>query len=313
MTTNENLLHSSIGDWLAYLDQQGKSRLTVAAYRRGVCHFAYWCQQIWGESFEPMTVIPRDVRDWQLHQRTVEKAAPNTINLRLAALSGYFKWAVGDGIAQADPVAAAPYIRIQKCKPQGLSGRELRRLLRAVYREGNRRDIAIIEVLAGTGVRVGELLRLSVKDVHMSKRSGYLIVRQGKQGTYREIPLTNDVRRALDDYLETHSDKEENTAPLWAGSRGSLKHRSSILRLLNKYTLRAGLSAIGPHQLRHTFATQYLTANPHDLRGLASLLGHTDLNSVMIYTEPTLDDLTTRMERVATGVADDDIWKMEIA
>lgn len=312
MTTEEDLPHSSIDDWLAYLDQQGRSRLTVAAYRRGICNFAHWCQQIWGESFEPVTVIPRDVRDWQMHQRTVEKAAPNTINLRLAALSGYFKWAIGRGIVQANPVVDVSYIRIQKCKPQGLSRRELRRLLRAVYREGNRRDIAIIEVLAGTGIRVGELLRLSVKDVHLNMRSGYLIVRQGKQGAYREIPLTNDVRRALDNYLETHPDREGSTASLWTGSRGSLKHRSSILRLLNKYALRAGLCAIGPHQLRHTFATQYLTANPHDLRGLASLLGHTDLNSVMTYTAPTLDDLTTRMERVATGVVDDEIWKMEI-
>ena len=52
------------------------------------------------------------------------------------------------------------------------------------------------------------------------------------------------------------------------------------------------------HHLRHTFATQYLQANPDDLRGLAALMGHSDLNTVMIYTEPTLQDLISRMERM---------------
>lgn len=109
---------------------------------------------------------------------------------------------------------------------------------------------------------------------------------------------TKDVRHALKDYLEIHPNNEDPEAPLWLGNQGRLSHRSSILRLLNKYTLQAGLNNIGPHVLRHTFATQYLRANPDDLRGLAALLGHSNLNTVMIYTEPSLEDLTERMERV---------------
>jgi integrase/recombinase XerD len=76
-----------------------------------------------------------------------------------------------------------------------------------------------------------------------------------------------------------------------------MQHRSSILRILDKYVIRAGLDPISPHMLRHTFATRYLGANPDDIRGLARLLGHASLNTVMIYTEPHLDDLAERMER----------------
>ncbi len=65
---------------------------------------------------------------------------------------------------------------------------------------------------------------------------------------------------------------------------------------MRKYTLRAGLDDFGPHILRHTFATCYLAMNPGDLRGLAALLGHTSLNTVMVYTEPRLEDLAARME-----------------
>jgi integrase/recombinase XerC len=139
----------------------------------------------------------------------------------------------------------------------------------------------------------------------LRERSGWVVVREGKGGGYREVPLTKEVREALDNYLEVHPYNKEGykqyqveEAPLWWGKHGPLTHRSSVLRILRKYTIRARLDPIGPHILRHTFATQYLKANPDDLRGLAALLGHSDLNTVMIYTEPTLQDLNKRMERM---------------
>ncbi len=66
----------------------------------------------------------------------------------------------------------------------------------------------------------------------------------------------------------------------------------------DNYTIQAGIDSVNPHALRHTFATCYLNANPDDLRGLARLLGHSSLDTVMIYTEPNLDELAQRMERV---------------
>ena len=70
-------------------------------------------------------------------------------------------------------------------KPRDCPNRDLRRLLRAVHASGNLRDIAIVEVLAGTGLRVGELLALQVGDVEIGERSGKLTVRKGKHGGYR--------------------------------------------------------------------------------------------------------------------------------
>ena len=70
-----------------------------------------------------------------------------------------------------------------------------------------------------------------------------------------------------------------------------------MLRMLNKYAFSAKMDNFGPHVLRHTFSGNYLRGNPDDLRGLAALLGHTNLNTVMIYTEPLFDDLAGQMER----------------
>jgi integrase/recombinase XerD len=87
-------------------------------------------------------------------------------------------------------------------------------------------------------------------------------------------------------------------APLWVEPRGGLSHRSSVTRMLEKYAVQAAIEPVNSHALRHTFATRYLNANPDNLRGLARLLGHISLDTVMIYTKPTLDDLTQRMEQV---------------
>jgi site-specific recombinase XerD len=159
-----------------------------------------------------------------------------------------------------------------------------------------------VELLVGTGLRVGELLALKIGDLVIGDRSGKVIVRMGKHDRYREIPLTATLRQVLNAYLKEHPESKNLDAMLWIGQRGTLNDRSAVLRILEKYMLAAQLPAIGPHVLRHTFATRYLRANPGDLRGLAALLGHTSLDTVMIYTEPSADDLAERMERAETAI-----------
>ena len=153
----------------------------------------------------------------------------------------------------------------------------------------------------GTGLRVGELLALQMGDVEIGERSGKLTVRQGKHDSFREVPLTRDVRHALEAYLEEHPDKDNPEEMVWIDIRGPLSNRSSVVRILDKHAYQAQIEPVKPHALRHTFATRYLEANPDDLRGLAALLGHANLITVMIYTEPRIDDLAVRMERVETS------------
>lgn len=294
-------LDTVVEHWLRMLEQQGKSSHTLTAYRRALAHFIQWSETSYGSPFDPAAVIPRDVRDWRAYQQTVEKIAPATINQRLVGLSRFFAWAVKQGIAHTNPSEAVGSIHLPQRQPKGLPKRDLRRLLRAVHASGNLRDIAVIEVLAGTGLRVGELLDLQVGDVALSERTGKLTVRRGKHGGYREVPLTTEVRTALQNYLVKHAEADHPSAPLWLGTRGELSHRSSIVRLLHKYAYQAEIEEFSPHALRHTFASRYLEVNPGDLRGLAALLGHANLNTVMIYTQPHLEDLAARMERIEQG------------
>lgn len=186
----------------------------------------------------------------------------------------------------------------RRCRqPKALEKAKLRKLLRTA--RGHLRDYAMLEMLVETGLRVGELLKLTVDDVEINERSGKAAVRRGEHENYREVPFTLDVRKAFSAYLdEQHPERENPEAPLWMGMRGGLSHRSSVTRLLEKYSIRAEIEPVNPHALRHTFATRYFDANPSDLRGLARLLGHKSLDTVMIYTESSMQGLTERMERV---------------
>ena len=284
-------------DWLDHLRQQGKSRHTLRAYRHGLKHFGHWYEVTYGAPFAPDAVMPRDVRDWKAYQQTVEKAAPATINQRLVALTRFFRWARVQGLCRENPTEEVSNLHLEPRQPKALATTELRKLLRAA--RAHLRDYAMLELLAGTGLRVGELLALRVGDIEINDRSGQVTVRRGKHEHYREVPLTLDVRKALSAYLTAeHPEPDNLAAPLWVGTRGGVSHRSSVTRLLEKYAIRAGIEPVNPHALRHTFATRYLKANPSDLRGLARLLGHQSLDTVMIYTEPTMQDLTERIERI---------------
>ncbi len=170
--------------------------------------------------------MPRDVRDWKAYQQAVEEAAPATVNQRLVALTRFFHWARTQHRCRENPTEDVSNIRLDPQQPQALDDGwcptyDLRRLLRAA--RGHLRDYAMLEFLAGTGLRVGELLDLNVGDVEINERSGTVTVRRGKHESYREVPLTLDVRKALTAYLEeAHPDPDNPEAPLWVGRQGRL-------------------------------------------------------------------------------------------
>lgn len=297
-----------ITSWLDFLESQGKSSNTLSAYRRGIEHFCEWHQDQYDEPMDPERVIPRDIRDWREDQQQGDEGvSPNTINQRLSAVKQFFQWLQLIGKRTDNPAEPISSVTAKQYRPQGLSKSDERSLIRAVERAAQarwehhgHRDRAIITMMLETGIRVGELLDLKVKDVEIRERSGYLTIRSGKGGDYREIPLNKEARDALSSYLSWRygSREPDPDDELWVGQRGPLQTRSAVHRIINKHAYDARLDPddISPHTLRHTFAHRYLEANPDDIRGLAALLGHTDITTTMIYTEPSREDMANRLE-----------------
>jgi site-specific recombinase XerD len=280
-----------------YLVRVGKSPHTVKAYSQDLTAFARWFEQTNGEDFSPRVIDPRDIQDYKGHLM-VRGRAPATINRRLIALRGFFRWAKQEGLAGGNPFEIIEKVLVkqqQDTAPRWLDRKEQLALLRAVRKAESKRDLAIIQTLLGSGLRISELAALRVSDLEISERKTWLRVRQGKGSKARDIPLGKRTRRALLAYLEER--QGDGSDRLFMGQRGPLSE-AGINYLVNKYAYQARIEDCTSHTLRHTFAKSLVdTGTPLDQ--VATLLGHESLDTTRVYTRPSKEDLERAVRRAA--------------
>jgi site-specific recombinase XerD len=169
-----------------------------------------------------------------------------------------------------------------------------------VRRGKNVRDLAIVEMMMKTGLRVSELVDLTLTDLELAERGGRVIVRAGKGGKYREVPLSKEVRVALESYLQKR--EEDGSQRLFLGQRGPL-NVPGVQYLVTKYAYQARLQEVTPHTLRHTFGKNLVDVGV-SLEQVAALLGHESLDTVMIYTKPSHGDLEKAVRKAAGELLD---------
>jgi site-specific recombinase XerD len=275
-------------DFLTELAREEIAAKTIAAYRADLTHFARWFAGSTGEAFVAAAVTPTDLRDYRAHLISVERRQPATVNRRLAALRRFFLWAKAAGRCSEVVTDGVKGVPASPRSPKSLEKREVDRLVRMAERSGKKRDLALLQTLRHTGLRVGELCDLRLDDIDLSDRRGTLTVRQGKGAKHRTVPLNADVRHALGVYLAVRPRTDDDH--LFVGQRGRGVSEQAVWYLVTKYARQAGLEDVSPHTLRHTFGKQLLDATK-DLVAVAALLGHEKLETTAIYTQPSERDL----------------------
>lgn len=285
--------------FLQELQERGRSPRTLRAYEFDWSRFATWYAEVNQEPFTLERLAAMDVQDYITWGRQQGLKA-STLNRRLAWLKQYAAWGEELGMVGAEMrqrINAVPIQRKQQLAPRSLSPQEARKLLKEVKVRGNPRDEAIISVLLYTGLRVGELVALTLDDVTLSERKGSIQVRAdvAKGGKERTVPVSKKARQALQAYMDARASK--NNGSLFIGRQGPLS-AEAIAAVVRKYADWSRLDGVTPHILRHTFAYSYLESNNNDLVALADILGHTDLNTTRIYTKRRLSDLQEGAERV---------------
>jgi site-specific recombinase XerD len=271
---------------------QGKSPLTVRAYTDDLRAYAAWVQCTYGERFVPGQITANDVvayRDHMLGGRLISYA---TIARRLAALSAFCAWSVRNELLASNPADGVKAPRQARTPPRALSRVDVNRLIRKTEQAGNPLHVAVVTMLANTGIRVHELCLLQLADVEISERGGRLAVR-GKGNKFRRVPLNLETRRALHLYMKYRPDVD--TEQLLLGRRSEPLTESGAWRIVRKYARLAGVDA-SPHTLRHTFATRLLREAGADLVVVADLLGHENINTTARYTRSTEDDQQKAVE-----------------
>ena len=304
-----------IKQFLDSLREKDRSPRTIQEYGADLRQFQAWYEQSENESLRAQDVGQGEVtryKDW-LRKKGYK---PATINRRLAALRSYYKWSRAGGSTTLDPTEGIRDKRQQTLAPRALGEVEVAqlyagatgRIRRADSRQRGRkmtpsarearRDLAVLTMLLGTGLRLSEFASLTLDDLASGAGGArVLIVRAGKGDKRRRVPLSAEVWDAVEEWLMVRPEAEHDS--LFVGRRGAPLGKIGIQRALKKIAQAGGLppETVSPHLLRHTFAKRLIDAGV-TLEKVQALLGHASIVTTTRYTVPTEFDLIEAVNRL---------------
>jgi len=219
--------------------------------------------------------------------------SPASAARSLAAIRGFHKYLIIDGLAQHDPTTNLETPRGWKRLPKTLSAADVEALLKQPD-NSNRisvRDRAMLELLYATGLRVSELIGLRVQNVNLER--GFLLV-MGKGSKERVVPMGDAAIRAIEEYLSDARQsllQGKESELLFISQQRKGMTRQTFWERIKLYAIKAGIPQnVSPHTLRHSFAT-HLLDNGADLRSVQAMLGHSDVSTTQIYTHVSRERL----------------------
>ncbi len=278
--------------------EQGLAENTLAAYARDLDRFARWAE---AQDCDLVSCRRADLQRFllSLHEAGL---GPATVARHLVSLRRLFRFLVLDRIRPDDPSEGLEGPRLGLRLPKALSAAEVERLLavpaepaatQPAARARQLRDIAMVQVLYASGLRVSELVALRLEDVDLEM--GLLRCR-GKGDKQRLVPLGRSAAAAVREYLQQGRRRLLSGGRLERGwlfptARGRPMSRQAFWKKIAAWGRRAGLRArLSPHGLRHSFATHLLEGGA-DLRSVQVMLGHADIATTQIYTHVVMDRL----------------------
>jgi integrase/recombinase XerC len=283
--------------FMRYLsDQRAFSPNTVDCYRRDILQFASFTKRIWRSDVQVKDVKPEEVRAFIANLGALE-LSDSSIARKLASLKSFFRYLVRLEVLETNPAAGLRYPRKKRKLPSFLTVSQIEKLFKFEAKDfASSRDLAILELLYGSGMRVGELVVLDVDDIKLSEG---LVRVKGKGKKERVSPYGACAQKALKRYLTFRREKlTEAPSRKATGGRDAealflscRKERLRVRSIQRIVASRLGSAAreksLSPHVLRHSFATHLLDAGA-DLRAVQELLGHSSVVTTQIYTHVSL-------------------------
>ena len=260
--------------------ERGLAENTLSAYRSDLLLFSVWAA---ARSRGLLEVGPADLSDFMAEQLGTPV---RTVARRLSALRRFYRYQVQRGTLDHDPSARLESPRLARRLPGVLSETQVEELLAApdVSSALGLRDRAMLELLYASGLRVSELVGLTLNRVNLTQSTLRV---SGKGAKERLVPFGEEAADWLERYLARGRPEilaGRVSEALFPSRRAKAISRQAFWQAIKRYALRAGIEReISPHTLRHAFAT-HLLDHGADLRVLQMLLGHSDLSTTQIYT-----------------------------
>ena len=275
------------------LNEKRASENTLLAYKRDTKKYIEYLES---SGLNLVTVSGMNILDYMMNMEKAGKAS-STIASSLAAVRSLYRFMQSKGYIKVNPAEQLHSLKVEKKVPEIMSEKELERLFMQpqLNEAKGQRDRAMLELLYATGIRVSEMLNLTVDDVNMG--IGYINCRNNRKD--RVIPVYSDARKMLTAYMqEGRQEILKNTGKkadiLFINCNGTPMTRQGFWKIIKYYAAKAGITKdITPNTFRHSFAI-HLLENGADLKSVQEMLGHAYMSSTQVYTQI----MTSRLNEV---------------
>ncbi len=283
MNTPQNMNH--LAD--TYIDflliEKGLSANSISAYTTDLISYLTYLET--NGITELSQADTASILGWLIHL-TRKGLSSKSRARHLVTLRGFYKYLVGEKLIPTNPIEDVNLPKTGQSLPKIISVAEVARLLEAGDPNSPRemRNMAMLEIMYGAGLRVSELIHLKLADVNLD--AGFVRV-MGKGGKERMVPMGTPARQKTREWINTGRPmvlKHQLSDWLFVARAGKPMTRQAFWKIIKKYASIAGISKnISPHTLRHSFATHLLEGGA-DLRSVQAMLGHSDISTTQIYT-----------------------------
>lgn len=277
-------MNQHIDRFVDYLvNVKGSSENTTASYKRDICNFErFLCEN----GIDDITKANKTNIVAFIYSLQKLNRAPATVTRSAASIRSFYQFLSRERIIDSNPAEGLDTPKVEKKMPAVLTLKEVEVLLEQPDIKDSKgiRDKAMLEVLYATGIRVSELISISVDDIDMEME--YLSCKSG--GKTRVIPLGSKAMEALKRYFlkaRPSMIKNESEEKLFVNCFGMPMTRQGFWKIIKAYASKAGIKGdITPHVLRHSFAV-HLIENGADIQSVQEMMGHSDISTTQMYAK----------------------------
>lgn len=280
--------------FIEYLQKDGKSENTVKGYVQSVTGFLTWFDQSKGLEFKKLH--KENVREYISFLKTVKNSKPKTINTKINAFVKFNEFLVETKVQEDMVLTKKDYVKVQQqyASLAKVELKDVEKFRQMILDGGNKRNYAIISLLAYGGLRISEALNLKMKDFNVISRE--ILVQDGKGGKTRTVFMNDKVRSALQSWLKEREKQGIDNEFIFVSNRNKRLDRTTINKLFNDYSEKLG-KEVSPHDLRHFFCSHAIKSGL-SVHEVANQAGHSNIHTTLLYTNPSKDDLINKMNQL---------------
>lgn len=269
--------------------EKNYSDYTIENYSHDILEYLEFIEK---ESLNYKTIEYSDLRFYLMYLKDEKKDNNSSIDRKLSSLRGFYKFLANEGIVKTNVFSLVSGPKKEKKLPRYFEYNELEELFKVpdITTPCGQRDRLLLEMLYATGVRVGELVTIKVKDIDLGRKNILIL---GKGNKERYVTYGEYCEEALKNYLKDgyQTLNQKNVEELFLNNNGGVLTERGVRYILDQIIKKTSIQKkISPHMIRHSFATHLLNEGC-DLLTVQKLLGHESIKATQIYTHVTTDRL----------------------